>query len=473
MLFNSWIFLYFFVIVYFLYLSLFKFRKAQNILLLVASYIFYGYWDSRFLLLIALSTVIDYFVGLKLFNTQNEKKRKLLVSLSVIANLSILGFFKYYNFFASSLSETLSAAGIEVDLVTLKIILPVGISFYTFQTMSYTLDIFRKKLEPSGSFIDFALFVSFFPQLVAGPIERAVNLLPQIEKPRKLNLPQVNAGIYLVLWGLFKKTVVADNAGVICDEIFNNHLEYAGFDLVVGVLAFTAQIYGDFSGYSDIARGISKMMGFELMVNFKLPYFALNPSDFWNRWHISLSSWLRDYLYIPLGGNRKGRFMTCRNLFLTMLLGGLWHGASWNFVAWGAFHGVILILYRVIDKSTDHLNPWAAERRSLVSIFKITLMFLLIIFGWLLFRVRSIPQLLYFLENIGFAYSAGTGKILCDLVFFSIPLIVVQFVQYVSQDLLVMLRIKLPYRVAFLSFLLLWIVIFGYRESTEFIYFQF
>ncbi|NEO92828.1 MAG: MBOAT family protein, partial [Moorea sp. SIO3G5] len=300
MLFNSFIFVLFFIIVYTLYLFLNRNYKAQNILLLIASYVFYGWWDWRFLSLLALSTVVDFTVGKQLQDIKEDRKRKLLLCISLVFNLSLLGFFKYFNFFAESFSSLLQIVGLQVDWVTLTILLPVGISFYTFQTMSYTIDIYRGKLKPISNFLDFALFVSFFPQLVAGPIERATTLIPQIILPRNLNIEQINAGILLIVWGYFKKVVIADNMATIANPIFNNYTQYQGLDVLIGILAFTVQIYGDFSGYSDIARGISKLMGFELMVNFKLPYFALNPSDFWLRWHISLSTWLRDYLYIPL-----------------------------------------------------------------------------------------------------------------------------------------------------------------------------
>jgi len=389
-LFNSTAFFVFFAVVYAAYLLLQRRLRLQNALLLVASYLFYGYWDWRFLSLIAISTLVDFVIGRALGRTDERavggQRRRLLLAISVVVNLAILGFFKYFNFFASSLVEVLSAFGAHADLVTLNIVLPVGISFYTFQTMSYTIDVYRGRLQPTDSLLDFAVFVAFFPQLVAGPIERAVNLLPQVGRPRRITAAQVDSGLFLILWGLYKKVVVADNAALIANAVFNDYASHTGLDILLGVIAFSVQIYGDFSGYSDIARGVARLMGFELMVNFRLPYFAVNPSDFWLRWHISLSSWLRDYLYISLGGNRTGRLLTYRNLLVTMLLGGLWHGAAWNFIVWGAYHGVILALYRAFERRPAHENPWGGEHRYAVVLAKMGLMFALTLLGWLFFR---------------------------------------------------------------------------------------
>jgi len=471
MLFNSFTFILFFLITYTLYLLLRKNLKLQNILLLISSYIFYGYWDWRFLFLIALSTGIDYSIGKKLGKTTLANKRKQLLAISVIANLSILGFFKYFNFFAESTTELLNIFGVKPDSITLNIILPVGISFYTFQTMSYTIDVYRNKLKPTLNFLNFAVFVSFFPQLVAGPIERAVNLLPQVANKRIITKQMINAGIFLILWGFFKKVVIADNCAVISNNIFNNFESFKNIDLLIGVLAFTFQIYGDFSGYSDIARGISKLLGFDLMVNFRLPYFAISPSDFWNRWHISLSSWLRDYLYFPLGGNRNGNYKTYRNLLLTMLLGGLWHGAAWNFVIWGAFHGIILILYRLFEKYQS--NTSLQINNNIAAIPMMMLMFILTIFGWLIFRANSVDQIWYFITNFSFQSTSTSGNLWFNLIFFITPLIIVQVFQHYKKDLLIVLKLPSVLLALFYAFLIIWISIFGARESTEFIYFQF
>jgi alginate O-acetyltransferase complex protein AlgI len=397
-----------------------------------------------------------------------------LVITSVMANLAILGFFKYFDFFTDSAVDILALAGLHADRVTLDIVLPVGISFYTFQTMSYTIDIYRKRLHHTSNFVDFALFVSFFPQLVAGPIERAVNLLPQLTKPRHITVDTVNTGLFLILWGYFKKMVIADNMAVIANTIFNSYESYHGLDIAVGTVAFAFQIYADFSGYSDIARGVSKLLGIDLMVNFKLPYFALNPSDFWLRWHVSLSTWLRDYLYIPLGGNKGTSFGTYRNLALTMLLGGLWHGAAWNFVIWGAFHGTILVIYRLLDRNPEHTDPWGGEFSRTRVFGKMTLMLTLTMIGWIIFRSQSVHQIVYMLTNIGF--EVGNRATLVrgyELLFFAWPLIAVQIAQYVTRDLLVLTKLNLWWRSLAYGFLLTWIAIFGVAESTEFIYFQF
>jgi alginate O-acetyltransferase complex protein AlgI len=401
-----------------------------------------------------------------------QKPRTLLLS-SIAINLSILGFFKYFNFFADSFLSVLNIVGIQSDPIALRILLPVGISFYTFQTMSYVIDVYRKDLPPVKNFFDYALYLSFFPQLVAGPIERATHLVPEVIYPRTIKLEQVNAGLFLILWGFFKKMVVADNVAKIANQIFNSYEQYQGLDILVGILAFTIQIYCDFSGYSDIARGLAKLMGFELMVNFKLPYFALNPSDFWSRWHISLSTWLRDYLYIPLGGNRRGNFNTHRNLFITMLLGGLWHGAAWNFVIWGAFQGFILIVYRIFDKSSDYLDPLSGKYPYARIFGKMFLMFILTNIGWVIFRSSSVNQIFYMLTNVGLKLSENSFQLGYSLLFFSLPLILVQLYQYITRDLLILTKLNAGIRIPIYSLLLASICIFGVRESTEFIYFQF
>ncbi|MCL4134148.1 UNVERIFIED_CONTAM: hypothetical protein GTU68_026625 [Idotea baltica] len=470
MLFNSFIFLHFLAFVLAVYWLLHKKVSWQNIFLLVTSYVFYGWWNWKFLSLIAISTVVDYFIGRQLEDKKDPKIRKRLVTLSVMVNLGILGVFKYFNFFASSFIEFLGMFGMSASPLTLNILLPVGISFYTFQTLSYSIDIYRGKLKSTRNFIDFALFVSFFPQLVAGPIERAVNLLPQIANPRKFNSSQWMAGVFLIVWGLFKKVVIADNMALIADEIFNNHGNYQGLELLVGVLAFTFQIYGDFSGYSDIARGVAKLLGFELMLNFKLPYFAVSPSDFWQRWHISLSSWLRDYLYIPLGGNRAGNFGTYRNLSLTMLLGGLWHGAAWNFVIWGAFHGFILVVYRLFDGGKDDREGSASF---ILMLPKVLLMFGFTMIGWLIFRAESVTQIIYFFKNAGLSIKASNLHYLTTVLYYTVPLMVFQAIQQYKKDLLFVIKLPMIAQVLFICFLIAMMLIVGVRESSEFIYFQF
>lgn len=473
MLFNSFVFIGFFIVVYIAYVSLRNRYKAQNGLLLIASYVFYGYWDIRFLLLLLFSTVVDFFVGQWIGQINDERSRRLLMIVSVLSNLSILGFFKYFNFFTENFAQLLSSVGLQTDFLTLNIILPVGISFYTFQTLSYTLDIYRGTLKPISSFIDFALFVSFFPQLVAGPIERASNLLPQITSPRSLNYSQINAGLFLILWGYFKKMVVADNLAGVVDDVFDDYTDYQGLDVWLGAIAFTLQIYGDFSGYSDIARGLAKLMGFELMLNFKLPYFATNPSDFWSRWHISLSTWFRDYVYIPLGGSRQGTMVTYRNLLITMLLCGLWHGAAWNFVLWGAFHGALLMGYhglRPLLRSVEKASP---DDGAIASLGGMMLMFVLTIVGWIMFRSTSVQQMSYMLTHLGFSTSRETLDFVSDLLFFGTPLLLVQVWQYRTQDLLIITKLRPWFRIPILGVMLAWIILFSDRDTAEFIYFQF
>jgi D-alanyl-lipoteichoic acid acyltransferase DltB (MBOAT superfamily) len=445
--------------------------------LLIASYIFYGAWDWRFLILLWLSTIVDFLIGWLIGNTDDstsgKTRRKIFLTISIAFSLSLLGFFKYFNFFTESFVNLLQMFGFQVDPVTINVILPVGISFYTFQSMTYTIGIYRKQLNPTKNLLNFSVFVAYFPQLVAGPIERAKNLIPQIEKSRHLNLDQIATGVYLILWGFFKKIVIADNLGKIADQVFNNYTNYQGIDIILGVLAFSFQIYGDFSGYSDIARGLSRMMGIELMVNFRLPYLALSPSDFWARWHISLSTWLRDYLYIPLGGNRKGTLNTYRNLAITMLLGGLWHGAAWNFVIWGAYHGLIQILFRIFEKRPIQFDPWSGKYSPLYVIFRLLLMFSLTLLGWLFFRADSIQQISYMLTHLSFISSPESMEFFNTLIFFTAPLIVVQVIQYATRDLLILLKARIPVQILLYGWMLLWIIMFGVRESTEFIYFQF
>lgn len=343
MLFNSIEYLIFLPIVFVLYWFVVnKNLKFQNILLLIASYVFYGWWDYRFLSLIVFSSFLDYFVGIKLFEAIDEKKRKLWLYVSLFSNLGLLGLFKYYNFFADSFAVAMQGIGWQVDDLTLNIILPVGISFYTFQTLSYSIDIYRRTLEPTKNIVSFFTYVSFFPQLVAGPIERASNLLPQIEAKRKFSRESFNEGILQIGIGLFRKVVIADNLAVYVDAVYANSELHNSSTLLLATVFYSFQIYYDFAGYSDIAIGTAKLFGFNFAPNFNFPYFSKSITEFWRRWHMSLSFWLRDYLYISLGGNRKGIKITYRNLLLTMLLGGLWHGSSWNFVIWGAIHGLFL-----------------------------------------------------------------------------------------------------------------------------------
>lgn len=464
MLFNSLDFILFFIVFYAIYLVI-NF-KHRNKYLLFASYFFYGCWNWKFLFLLLGSTVVDYFCGLAIFNSDSPKKRKAILALSLSFNLLALGIFKYFNFFTDNIVELLTGMGLQANINSLEVILPVGISFYTFQTMSYTIDIYRKKLKPVTNFFDLALFVSFFPQLVAGPIERAVNLIPQILGKHEITREKVRTGCYLIAWGFYKKVFIADRCALLSDAYFNGSLASASFgDTVVGVLGFTFQIYGDFSGYSDIARGISRLLGFELMLNFRMPYFSQNPSDFWRRWHISLSSWLRDYLYISLGGNRRGSFVTYRNLFLTMLLGGLWHGAAWNFILWGGYHGLLLSIHRYSSTRLKLTIP---------SVLNILIMFLFTCYGWLLFRANNLDDIFYATKSLfSGGFSMANGKDLMQIIFLNTVLIFVQVQKEKTGDMKYIMNTNFYIKAFLLLTVGFSIFLLGHYSGSEFIYFQF
>jgi alginate O-acetyltransferase complex protein AlgI len=392
MLFNSWVFPPFLVVVLVLYHLLP--HRGQNRMLLLASWFFYGWWDWRFLLLLLLSTTVDYVIARAMAATPAGAARRRLLLTSLLFNLGLLGTFKYYDFFAESATALLAVLGFPRALPHLGLILPIGISFYTFQEISYVVDVYRGTMTPARSWFDYALYVAFFPHLVAGPIQRT-DLLPQIENPRRVTRRQVGEGAWLVLTGFFKKLVIADNLAEVVEHVFSGK-EVSGSLVLVGVYAFAYQIYCDFSGYTDIARGVAKWLGVELMVNFDRPYRAQNPSEFWHRWHISLSTWLRDYLYIPLGGSRGGAWRTARSLLVTMVLGGLWHGAAWTFVLWGLYHGLLLVGHRL----------WVAARGEAISgpvgrTLARVLMFHAACFGWLLFRATDLAQIGRMLRALG------------------------------------------------------------------------
>ncbi|MCB9799495.1 MAG: MBOAT family protein [Candidatus Omnitrophica bacterium] len=403
MIFNSIQFLCFALVVLTVYHCL-K-HKFQNIFLLFASYFFYGSWNWHFLALIFLSTCVDYVCGLSIAETQSEKKKKFFLVCSIVVNLGILGFFKYANFFTESLQAVLANFGWQIDAVTLNIVLPVGISFYTFQTMSYSIDVYRGEVKPCRDFLDFALFVSFFPQLVAGPIERASSLLPQIKHPRTLNENQFSEGLCLIVWGYFQKVFVADNLAILVTHVFEKPEAASGMQVLFALYAFAFQLFCDFSGYSDIARGISKCLGFELMVNFRTPYFSKGPAEFWRRWHISLSSWLRDYLYIPLGGNRGSWLKNARNIMITMTLGGLWHGAGLNFVLWGFYHGCIILLYRAVGEVCAPLK-FVSELKKMkwFGFLQVIVFFHVFCLGLLFFRVSEFSHIPILLKSLCFNF---------------------------------------------------------------------
>ncbi|KAB2814496.1 MBOAT family O-acyltransferase [Phaeocystidibacter luteus] len=383
--------------------------KWQNLIVLTFSYLFYSWWDIRFTSLIILSTIIDYAVGLQLQRTNTPSTRKLLLGISMAANLGMLGFFKYYNFFVDSFADAFSYFGMEFSGSTLDIVLPVGISFYTFQTMSYTIDVYRRQLEPTRDFIAFAAFVSFFPQLVAGPIERASNLLPQMLKRRYFDYAKSTEGIRLILWGLFKKIAISDALAPSVNHIFENYGSMSAGTLVLGAVFFAFQIYGDFSGYSDIARGLAKLLGFELMLNFNLPYFSRNIAEFWRRWHISLSTWFRDYLYIPLGGSRVDKNKAIRNVFIVFLVSGFWHGANWTFLAWGGIHAMLFIPSFIIGTNRKHLSehkPVTAWMMAPADFGKVLLTFAWVCIAWIFFRAPSIGIAGDYIYQI-FTFSGG------------------------------------------------------------------
>src|SRR5690554_2767999 len=403
MLFNSIDFALFLPIVFVLYWFVTnKNIKLQNLLIVIASYVFYGWWDWRFLSLILFSTIVDYAVGRGLEKQDNLTKRKVLLWISILVNLEFLGFFKYYNFFLDNFVTAFSFFGTEIKANSLNIILPVGISFYTFQTMSYSIDVYRRKLEPTKDFIAFMAFVSFFPQLVAGPIERATHLLPQFYKKRHFDYGKAVDGMRQILWGLFKKIVIADNCAEYANMIFNNSADYSGASLVLGALFFTFQIYGDFSGYSDIAIGTSRLFGFDLMRNFNFPYFSRDIAEFWRRWHISLSTWFRDYLYIPLGGSRGSLKMKIRNTFLIFIVSGFWHGANWTFIAWGVLNAIYFLPLLLFNKNRTHLEIVAQNKSipNLKEVIQMMATFILVVFAWIFFRAENISHALNYIQTI-------------------------------------------------------------------------
>lgn len=406
MLFNTLDFALYLPIFFILYWFVFsKNIRLQNLLILVGSYVFYGWWDYRFLALIVFSTVLDFIIGIRLYDNikRGGKSKKLYLLLSLLINIGFLGFFKYYNFFLDNFKNAFSFFGYEFTSSSLNIILPVGISFYTFQTLSYTIDIYREKLKPTKNFIAFGAFVSFFPQLVAGPIERASNLLPQILSQRVFSYEKSKQGIRLILWGLFKKVAIADALAPSVDEIFVNYSIYPSHILIIGAVFFAFQIYCDFSGYSDIARGLAKLLGLELMINFNFPYFSRSIAEFWRKWHISLSTWFRDYLYIPLGGSRVSFLKSIRNVFIIFLVSGFWHGANWTFITWGAIHAFLFIPSFLLKNNRKNLNDVEAGRFYLPAVkdvVKILYTFSVVTLAWIFFRASSIDLAIDYITNI-------------------------------------------------------------------------
>ena len=447
-------------------------HKHQNLLLLAASYLFYGWWDYRFLGLLAFTTLVDYWVGLALGRSQDPESRKRLLLTSVAVNLAVLGSFKYFDFFVDSAASALSQVGLNPNLPLLQIILPVGISFYTFQSMSYAFDVYRQRIEPTSNLVDFAVYVAYFPQLVAGPIERAQALLPQITRARpRPTSDKVASGLVLILLGLFKKVAIADVMAPIVEASFSGTGTNSSVALLMGLYAFALQIYGDFSGYTDIARGTSRLMGIELMENFSQPYLSRNITAFWRTWHISLSTWLYDYLYIPLGGNRQGRWMTYRNLMLVMLLGGLWHGAAWTFVIWGGLHGLYLAVHKAYGASVPRGDQGRFELRHILPALAT---FHLVCFAWIFFRAESLASALSYIQNLfQFRLAIPNPDHLILLAVAGITVLTIDILQRNGGRHDVMLQWRPSWQgLAYASWLLA-IVVFSGGPLTPFIYFQF
>jgi D-alanyl-lipoteichoic acid acyltransferase DltB (MBOAT superfamily) len=466
-LFNSYAFWIFLAVVWTVYRCLP--HRGQNLLLLAASYYFYGCWDWRFLPLILTTTLVSYFTALGIAASPGRRRRRQLLAISVTVSLGLLAFFKYWGFFTDSAAAMLAWLGFHADLNVLNIVLPVGISFYTFQTMSYTIDVYRGEIKATRCFTDYALYVAYFPQLVAGPIERSSSLLPQITQRRTRSQGDFAEGLYLVLLGLFLKVVVGDNLGFIANGVFGAEPgSLTGTEAMVGIYCFAFQIYGDFAGYSSIARGVSKWLGIDLMTNFRMPYLARNPAEFWRRWHISLSSWLRDYLYIPLGGNRGGPARTYRNLMLTMLLGGLWHGAGWTFLGWGALHGLLLCLYRALGHRCRLPGRWGRVLATLG-------FFQLVCLGWLFFRAGSFAQawellgLIFTRQELTPLASYGFGM----LAFFCVPLMAYEIWLDQAHSLRRLETVPWGRRAAVYCYLVFMLIVFPPPVFGQFIYFQF
>jgi len=483
MLFNSVTFLVFLPIVFFLYwFFIHKNLNRQNLLILIASYVFYGWWDWRFLSLIFISSLSDYFLGLQIYQTTNPKKKKNYLITSLVINLGVLGFFKYYNFFVDSFVGLFDLFGVTLNKGTLVILLPVGISFYTFQTLSYTIDIYKEKLNPEKNVIAFFAFVSFFPQLVAGPIERAIDLLPQFLKKRKFNYQFAISGLRMILWGLFKKVVIADNLAKYVDIVYSTPENYYGFPILIATIFFTFQLYCDFSGYSDIAIGVARLFGFKLMTNFRTPLFSTSMKELWSRWHISLSTWFRDYLYIPLGGNRGSKEKWAFNLFITFLISGLWHGANWTFVIWGGLNGSYLIYAMYTENFRNKINA-AIGLTQFPVILKLTQIistFSLYAFSLMIFRAENINDAITLITHLPqkicspfYELFEQPTNALHLFLSFTIFILIDFFIRNKGIDG-VITKVPKYARITIYYFILIWLILFGsFGESKEFIYFQF
>jgi alginate O-acetyltransferase complex protein AlgI len=477
MLFNSFVFGVFLPIVYAAYWSMHRAPlRYQNLLLVAASYLFYGWWDYRFLALIIISSIVDYAVGMALAQTSTTRTRRALLGLSIVTNLGILGFFKYYNFFIDSFSGLLHSVGLQANPHTLMIVLPVGISFYTFQTLSYTIDVYRRDIDSTEDVVAFFAYVSFFPQLVAGPIERARYLLPQFEKPRTFETAIAKDGLRQMLWGFFKKVIIADNLAAHVDGVFRGSDTGDGLTLVIGVFLFAIQIYCDFSGYSDIAIGTARLFGFDLMQNFSFPYFSRDIAEFWKRWHISLSTWFRDYVYIPLGGSRTSQTRHIRNVIITFTLSGLWHGASWNFVVWGFLNGLYYVPFILSKRHRQNVDTVASGRvfPRLAEVRAMALTFVATLVAWVFFRADSIEHAAHFLAGVvtrawnPLAFSEYAVPLLSSSV-----VLIVEWFQREKKHGLEISSLPGPLRWAIYYSVLILLLRYGSIEYVPFIYFQF
>jgi len=482
MLFNSLDFAIFLPIVFILYWFVTKENlRLQNILLLVSSYFFYACWDWRFLFLLIFSTSLDYFTGIKIHDAVTKRKKMFWLWLSIGVNLGFLGVFKYYNFFAASFADGLSLLGIKANLGSLQVILPVGISFYTFHGLSYVLDLYKNKIKPERDFINYSVFVSFFPLLVAGPIERATHLLPQIIKKRAFDYSKAVDGLRQILWGLFKKIVIADNCAEYANQIFNNSADMNGSTLVLGALFFTFQVYGDFSGYSDIALGTARLFGIDLLRNFAFPYFSRDIAEFWRRWHISLSSWFKDYLYIPLGGSRGGTWMKIRNTFIIFIVSGFWHGPNWTFIAWGTLNAIYFLPLMLTNNNRKNIEIVAQGKLfpNINELLSMLFTFSLTVFAWIFFRAENIGHAISYISGI-FSPSlfsmpefTGRSRALTTIILVAIFMLV-EWIgregQYAISHLGV--KWKRPIRYAMYYAIIFAILLFGGKEQ-QFIYFQF
>ena len=486
MLFNSFEFLVFLPIVFLLYWFVFRARRWQNLLVVVASYVFYGWWDWRFLLLIALTSACSYGSGLLIERYEGRRRWQRAVSATnIVLNLGILGVFKYYNFFVENLDALFGAFGWKLDWVTMQIILPVGISFYTFQALSYTIDIYQKKLPATHDIVEFFAYISFFPQLVAGPIERATNLLPQFQRSRTFDYAKAVDGCRQMLWGFFKKLVVADNCATVVNDFWGQYTELSGLTLFLLGVLFTFQIYCDFSGYSDIAIGCARLFGFNLMRNFNYPYFSRSIPEFWRRWHISLTTWFRDYIYFPLGGSRCDKWKTIRNVYIVWAISGLWHGADWTFVCWGLFHATLLAIYNLFGINTKYKNVVAYGRwlPNIKELLQMALTFFLAVIGWIIFRAESMTQAVDYLSRMfttmfdSFSFELSYGR---KFLLYGIVLLLVEWLQRDKQHALQLpergvLKYKgLRYTIYIVIMCLSYIYYLAHIEDdNKFIYFQF